>query len=146
MPSRSVIDDFLRQPHLAVVGVSRRPKDFSRAVVDQLRRGDRVVDEVGRGDGMAATLSELGSVPDGVVVMVPASESLGVVEECVRLGVPRVWLHRGAGTGAVSAEAVERCTQAGIAVVDGACPLMFAGPVGGVHRLHGFFHRRKISA
>lgn len=146
MPSRSVIDDFLRQPHIAVVGVSRQPKDFSRAVVDQLRRGGRVVDEVGRAEGMATSLSELERVPDGVVVMVPPSEALGVVEECARLGVPRVWLHRGAGTGAVSPEAVERCREAGIAVVDGACPFMFAGPVKGVHRLHHFFHRRKVSA
>jgi predicted CoA-binding protein len=32
--------------------------------------------------------------PDGVVVVTPAAAALGVVEQCARLGIKRVWLHR----------------------------------------------------
>ncbi len=57
-----------------------------------------------------------------------------------------VWLHRGVGTGAVSERAVELCREAGVAVVDGACPLMFAEPVGAFHKLHRMISRRRIAA
>ena len=83
---------------------------------------------------------------DGVIVMVRPDAAEQVVREAIERGVPRVWLHRGVGTGAVSERAVELCRDAGVAVVDGACPLMFATPVGGVHRLHRLISHRRIAA
>ncbi|MEZ5143777.1 MAG: CoA-binding protein [Acidimicrobiales bacterium] len=37
MPSRAVIDDFLAQEHLAFVGASHDPKEFSATVYRELR-------------------------------------------------------------------------------------------------------------
>jgi hypothetical protein len=37
-------------------------------------------------------------------------------------------------------------SDAGVLVVDGACPLMFDEPVGGVHRVHRYFVRRRLAA
>ena len=37
MASRAVIDDFLKQKRLAVVGVSRNPKEFSNGVFRKLK-------------------------------------------------------------------------------------------------------------
>lgn len=153
MPSRTIIDRFLAQPHIAVVGVSREPKDFSRAVYRHLRDGGRTLYPVNpaaagesiEGDTCVASLRDITGPVDGVLVMVPAGRADAVVADAVEAGIPRVWLHRGAGRGAVSPEAVERCRAAGVEVVDGACPFMFGPPVKGVHRLHRFFAARRLA-
>jgi predicted CoA-binding protein len=83
---------------------------------------------------------------DGLLVMVPAEVAAGVVGEAIDRGIPRVWLHRGVGKGSVSSDAIAKCRAHGVAVVDGACPLMFEQPVGGVHRLHRLLSGRRIAA
>lgn len=154
MPERKIIDDFLAQQHLAVVGVSRDSKQFANSVYRRLRDGGRVLYPVNpsangaplEGDGSYRSLADVPDPVDGVLVMVPAALAAEVVQQAVARGIPRVWLHRGAGAGAVSAEAVKLCRDNGIAVVDGACPFMFDEPVRGVHKLHRLFSGRRIAA
>lgn len=57
-----------------------------------------------------------------------------MARDCVEAGVPRVWMHRSFGIGSVSDEATEICRDAGIAVLDGGCPLMFLEPVDVAHK------------
>lgn len=152
MPSRAVIDDFLAQDHLAFVGASRNPKEFANSVYRTLREGGRTMYPVHRetgeveGDHAFARLADVPDPVDGVVIMAPPATVAELTREALERGIPRVWLHRGAGQGAVSAEAVAACHEAGVPVVDGACPLMFEGHVGGVHRLHRYMVRRRIAA
>lgn len=150
MPSRTAIDAFLRQRRVAFVGLSRQPKDFSRAVFDALNTNGREVIGVNpratSGDGMVASLGEVPGRFDAVFVMVPPADADQVVEEALALGVRHIWLHRGAGKGSVSDDAVRRCREAGVDVVDGACPLMFVEPVGWFHRLHRAFVHRRLAA
>jgi hypothetical protein len=68
--------------------------------------------------------------------MTPAHASAQVVEECAAAGVSKVWLHRGAGTGAVSQAAIDAAQRHGLSLVSGRCPLMFLGPAESVHRVH----------
>ena len=79
--------------------------------------------------------------------MVPADASLGVVEACIEKGIPRVWLHKGAGPSSVSPDAVHVCRDHGVEVVDGACPMMFIEPVAWFHRVHRSIrtHRHAIT-
>lgn len=154
MPERKIIDDFLSQRHLAFVGVSRDSKQFANTVYRRLRKDGRTMYPVNaaasgqplEGDQSYERLADVPDPVDGVVVMVPADTAADVVHQAAERGIPRVWLHRGAGEGSVSAEAVRVCRDSGIAVVDGACPLMFAEPVTGVHRFHRFFVGRRIAA
>lgn len=155
MPSRAVVDDFLAQPNIAVVGVSRDPKGFPNAVVRRLREDGHTVTCVNVNTTPSDTLeggpayAHLADIPgrvDGVLVMVSATSSAAVVQEAIDRGVTRIWLHRGAGAGAVSPQAVAACKDAGVAVVDGACPLMFSGQVKGVHKLHRAFVKRRFTA
>ncbi|MEQ8717886.1 MAG: CoA-binding protein [Acidimicrobiales bacterium] len=152
MASRTSIDAFLTARRIAVVGVSREPRSFTNSVYRHLRAGDRDVVPVNpfastlEGDRCAASVIDIEDPLDGVLVMVDALEAPDVVRDCITRGVPRVWLHRGAGQGAVSAEAVEMCRSAGIDVVDGACPMMFAEPVGVIHRLHRLVSGRRVAA
>ena len=154
MPSRSVIDSFLAGRHLAVVGVSRDTKKFPNAVYRRLRDAGRTLYPVNpnaapgtlEGDTCYARLADVPDPVDGVLVMVPAERAAEVVQEAVDRGIRSVWLHRGSGPGAVSGEAVALCRDNGVAVVDGACPLMFEAPVRGVHRMHRFFAARRFAA
>jgi predicted CoA-binding protein len=69
--------------------------------------------------------------------MLDGAAAYEAVRECVLRDVSIVWLFRGVGSpGAWSPEAVELCREHGVAVVAGACPLMFLGPVTGAHHAH----------
>jgi hypothetical protein len=152
MASRAVIDEFLQQRHLAFVGVSRDPKQFGNAVYRQLRDGGRTMYPIHaqaptiEGDTAYARLADVPEPLDGVVVMLKPGPAEAFVGECVERGVPRVWLHRGFGAGADTDAAVRACRDAGIAVVDGACPMMFAEPVAAFHRVHHYFVKRRFAA
>ena len=63
------------------------------------------------------------------------------MRDCATAGVRHVWMHRGAGQGAVSEAAVTFCREHGIEVVDGAWPFMFRPHSGLGHRIHRFFVR-----
>ncbi len=73
--------------------------------------------------------------------MTLADRSEEVVRDCIAAHVPRVWLHRASGAGAVSERAVALCRESGIGVVPGACPLMFLPATGLPHRIHGWVQR-----
>lgn len=156
MPSLRLIHEFLDQPRIAVVGVSRNDKEFANSVFRHLRDDGRdrtVVPVNANADGAplegVPSYRSLRDVPgplDGVIVMVPAAAAADVVRDAVAAGVPRVWLHKGGGPGAVSDEAVAVAREAGVDLVDGACPFMFDEPVHGVHRFHRFFAGRRIAA
>ena len=140
-------NDFLAQRRIALVGVSRDPRDLSRSLFRELRqRGYDVVpvhptlDAV---DGVACAhrLQDVHPGVDGALLMTPPAQTDRVVRDCTEAGVTRVWMHRGAGRGAVNPVAVSYCRDHGIAVVEGACPFMFLPRAGLVHRTHGFFAR-----
>ncbi len=54
--------------------------------------------------------------------------------DCAAAGVPRAWLHRGIGNGSYSDDAVEAGRAAGVEVIPGACPCMFAPAADPFHR------------
>jgi predicted CoA-binding protein len=83
------------------------------------------------------SLRDLPEPVDGALILVPPAQSAAVVRDCQAAGIRRVWLHRGAGQGSVSPEAVALARSAGMALVDGACPFMFLG--GFPHNIHRLF-------
>jgi predicted CoA-binding protein len=153
MPTKVDVEEFLDQKHIAFVGVSREPKAFANAVYRELRDHGRTLYPVNRGtdggsiegDPSYRSLAEVPDPIDGVVVMVPATQSADVVRAALDRNIPRVWLYHGVGPGSVSAEAVALCRAAGVPVVDGACPFMFDAPVHSVHRLHRALAGRRVA-
>jgi predicted CoA-binding protein len=147
MSSMATIRDFLAQKRIAVVGVSHDPRDFSRSLLRTLRqRGYDVVavnPQLSSADGAPcfARLTDVTPPVDGALVMTSPAVTDEVVQECAKLRIPRVWMHRSSGNGAVSPQAVEFCEEHGIRVVPGECPYMFLPSESWFHRLHGFMRR-----
>lgn len=138
------IDDFLAHQRLALVGISRNPKDFSRTVFRDLRARhyDMVpvnpfTSEV-EGQRCFARLQDVDPPVEGALLMTSPKETERVVRDCVEAGIPRVWMHSGGGQGSVSSEAVEFCQKNSIRLVAGHCPYMFLPRTPFFHRLHGF--------
>ena len=146
MTTRELIDDFLGQNRMAFVGVSGNPKDFSRRLFGELRqRGYSVVPvnpyakESLDGLSFVARVQDIIPPVDCALVMTPPEVTDRVVRDCAEAGITRIWMHRGAGKGAVSQAAIAFCEQNGIRVIPGCCPYMFLPKTGFIHRLHGFF-------
>lgn len=141
--SRASIDNFLRLRRIAVVGLSRNDKTDSRFLWKELSKRGYDLVPVNRNamtiDGIAAfpDIASINPAPEGVLLMVPAAESLEAVRQAVACGVKNIWFYRGAaGKGAVSAEAVELARKNGCDVVPGECPFMFLPNGGFPHSWH----------
>jgi len=143
MTALADVRDFLAQKRLAVVGVSRQPRDFSRSLFREfLQRGyDAVPVNPQAGDIEGRTcfpdLDAIQPPVDTVLLMTSPAVTDQTVRDCARLGVRRVWMYQAHPPGAVSKDAVEFCLSNGIAVVPGECPMMFLSDTGWFHRFHG---------
>jgi predicted CoA-binding protein len=139
---------FFRARRIAVVGVSRKANDFSRAVVRELvRRGHDVVPvnpAAAEIDGRRAfaRVADVTPPPDAALLLTPPAESAGVVADCAAAGVKSVWLHRGAGAGSATPEALALCAEHGLEAVHGLCPFMALPGAGFPHRVHAFLRTR----
>ncbi len=135
MPTlKEAAEDFLAQRRIAVAGVSRDPKMTANAIYKKLRATGYQVFAVNpqattplEGDPAYPSLRAIPGGVDAVLVVTPAAATADVVRECAELHIPRVWIHDGFGPSSLSPDAVAQAKQAGIALIAGACPLMF-GP------------------
>ncbi len=149
MNTRERIDDFLGRKRIAMIGVSRNPRDFSRNLFREfVARGYDMVpvnpslSEV-EGRPCFSRLQNVSPPVDGALLMTSPEMTERVVHDCAEAGASRVWMYRAGGTGAVSADAVAFCESNGMAVVAGECPYMFFPHNGLLHGAHGLI--RKIT-
>ena len=142
MTARKEIDDFLAVKRVAVIGVSRNAKDFTRSLFREFRRRDYDAIPVNPGtadvEGVRcyANVQDIEPRVDAALVLTRAAMSERVVRECDAAGVRCVWLYRATGRGAVSPGALKLCQARGIPVVAGECPFMFFPGTQWPHRLH----------
>jgi predicted CoA-binding protein len=136
--SREAVSEFVAQRTLALVGASRSGRKFGNVLARELRAKGYTVfvvhpdaETIG-GEKCYRSLRDLPEPVGGLVSAVNRASTDKVVEEALEAGIDRVWLQQGTDT----PRAVELCRDKGIAVVSGECLLMFAEPVGGVHRFH----------
>ncbi len=141
MNTREEIAEFLELKTIAIAGVSRDPNAFSVRVFAELtRKGYRLYPvnpkarEI-RGVHCFPTLSLLPELVDGVLLFTPPAETAAIVEEAAALGIKHVWIQQGAG----SRQAISACAAHHLRAVTRHCILMFAEPVGVLHRIHRWF-------
>lgn len=138
MTSRATVEDFLAQKKLALAGASRDSRKFGNVVLRELlKKGYEVLpvhphaNEL-EGVPCLRTLADLPPDTGGLIIVVPPAQTERLVGEAAAAGVRRVWMQQGAA----SSEAVAFCEAHGMSVVRDECILLFAEPVGGVHRVH----------
>ena len=147
MSTASPVASFLALRRVAFVGLSRNPRDFSRALFrDWAARGYDLVPvhpSMAEAEGRPcyARVQDVPGGVEGVFVMTSPSAAEQVLRDAAEAGVKLAWLHRGAGQGAVSAAALAVARERGLEVVAGACPYMFLAGTGVIHRFHGFVLR-----
>jgi predicted CoA-binding protein len=147
MTDLATIRQFLAYKRLAMVGVSKQAKDFSRTLFAELKQQgydvvpvNPVVTDIDGQRCYAHVQDIQPPVPAALLMTTPAITD-AVVRDCAEAGVRTVWMYRAGGTGAVSPAAIEFCQSKGLAVIPGECPYMFLRGTGWFHRVHGWIRQ-----
>ncbi len=137
-----LVQDFLSQKVIAVVGVSDRRETGCNLNYKKFKEGGYKVYAVNPrlstfdGAPCYPNLKSIPETPDAVFVLTSPRITEEIVRECVDLGIKHMWMHCLMGTRlglsrgetSVSQTAVEMCTANGIAVIPGSCPAQFLKP------------------
>jgi hypothetical protein len=143
-----LVQDFLAQKKIAVVGVSDKRETGCNLGYRKFKEAGYTVSAVNprmetfEGDPCYPDLKSIPEKPDAVFILASPRVTEQIVQQCVDLGVQRVWMHclmgtkpgLGASSTSVSQEAVRMCRENGVTVIPGACPNQFLKPDFG-HRM-----------
>jgi hypothetical protein len=138
----TLVQDFLAQKKIAVVGVSDKRETGCNAGYRRFKSAGYAVSAVNPhlttfdGDPCYPDLKSIPEKPDAVFILANPKVTERIVQQCVDLGVRHVWMHclmgtkpgLAAGMTSVSADAVRMCHENGITVIPGACPNQFLKP------------------
>ena len=138
----NLVDDFLAQKKIAVVGVSDKRETGCNLAYRKFKDSGYTVFAVNpristyEGDPCYPDLKSIPEKPDAVFILASPKVTDQIVQQCVDLGVQRVWMHCLMGTKpglaanmtSVSQPAVQTCRENGIAVIPGSCPNQFLKP------------------
>jgi len=137
-----LVQDFLAQKKIAVVGVSEKRETGCNAAYQRFKDGGYQVYAVNphigqfHGDPCYPDLKSIPEKPDAVFILANPKVTEQIVQQCVDLGIQRVWMHcmmgtkpgLAAGMTSVSQGAAQMCRENGIAVIPGTCPNQFLNP------------------
>ena len=156
----NMVQDFLAQKKIAVVGVSDKRDTGCNLAYKKFKENGYQVFGVNpristyEGDAVYADLKSIPEKPDAVFILASPKVTDQIVQQCVDLGIKHVWMHcmmgtkpgLAAGMTSVSREAVEKCNANGITVIPGSCPNQFLHPdfghkmMRGMWRMFGFMN------
>jgi predicted CoA-binding protein len=137
-----LVQDFLAQKKIAVVGVSDKRETGCNAAYKRFKEAGYTVSAVNprlttfEGDPCYPNLGSIPEKPDAVFILTNPRVTEQIVQQCVDLGIQRVWMHCLMGTKpglaanmtSVSQDAVQKCRENGIMVIPGACPNQYLKP------------------
>jgi predicted CoA-binding protein len=149
----TLVQDFLDQKKIAVVGVSDKRETGCNLAYRKFKESGYAVSAVNprlttfEGDPCYPDLKSIPEKPDAVFILTNPKVSEQIVQQCVDLGIQRVWMHCLMGTKpglaanmtSVSPEAVRVCRENGIEVIPGTCPNQFLKPDFGHTMMRGIF-------
>lgn len=137
-----LVKDFLAQKKVAVVGVSDKRETGCNLAYRKFKEAGYTVSAVNprittfEGDACYPSLAAIPEKPDAVFILTNPQITEQIVQQCVDLGIQRVWMHCLMGTKpglaasmtSVSPEAVRMCRENGITVIPGTCPNQYLKP------------------
>jgi hypothetical protein len=138
----TLVQDFLAQKRIAVVGVSDRRETGCNLAYRRFKQAGYAVSAINprlnafEGDPCYPDLKSVPEKPEAVFTLTRPAVTEQIVQQCVELGIKHVWMHcmmgtkpgLAAGMSSVSADAVRLCRENGIAVIPGSCPNQFLNP------------------
>ena len=156
----NMVQDFLAQKKIAVVGVSDKRETGCNMAYKRFKENGYQVYPINPristyGDTTCyPDLKSIPDKPDAVFILANPKVTDKIVQECVDLGIKHIWMHCMMGTKpglaasmtSVSQEAVEMCETNGITVIPGSCPNQFLEPdfahkmMRGMWRMFGFMN------
>ncbi|HEY5901309.1 MAG TPA: CoA-binding protein [Anaerolineales bacterium] len=153
MKIEPLVNDFLAQKKIAVVGVSDRRETGCNEAYRRFKDAGYQVYAVNpristfKGGPSYPDLKAIPEKPDAVFILASPKTTEQIVEQCVELGIKHVWMHCLMGTkpglqegaSSVSQAAVETCKANGIAVIPGSCPNQFLKPDLGHKMMRGLW-------
>jgi predicted CoA-binding protein len=137
MSSKAMIEEFVSQPALALIGMSRSPGKFGNVAYRELKsKGYRVYPihpSASSIDGVRcySDFADLPEPVEGALGVVPPENAIDAIRKAAKAGVRLVWLQQGAE----SPEVLNAGRELGLDVISGECILMFARPAG-FHKAH----------
>ncbi len=142
--TRARIREFLSARRMAVIGLSRKPREYSRLVFGELlKRGVDAVpvnpaaEEI-EGKACFKSVKDIIPTPERGVIILPQDKTEQAVLDCAEAGIRDLWLYpMGSGDKRTLALAEEK----GLNLITGYCPLMFLPDPAFIHRLHGVISR-----
>ncbi len=143
---KNIIDAFINEKKIAVVGVSRDKQKWGHMLFTELMKKGYTVYPVNpnaeeiEGVSVYAAVADLPKDVENAIISLPAETAEQILEGIGKSGIKRVWLHQGGGEGASSSRNIEVAKSKGLETVHNFCPLMFFPPVG-IHGVHRFFKK-----
>lgn len=137
------IKSFLNLKNIAVIGVSSKGKGFGVAVYNHLKDNGYNVFGVNKNGGFSGSLKFYNSISmieqtiDGIITVVPPSETEIVVQQANSIGIKNIWMQQGSE----SKNAINFCKDNGINVVHNECIMMFVEPVKSIHSFHRWINK-----
>ena len=123
---QELIREFMAQRKFAVVGATDNPEKYGNQIVKDLKKRGYTVFPVNphlaEVEGLPC-YPDLAAVPEKVDVVdfvVPPPATERTLEECLRLGLDRIWLQ----PGSESEAALAFCREHGLKVVHDVCVMM----------------------
>ena len=133
---QDLVDGFLAQKSIAVVGVSDRRDTGCNTAYERFRDAGYKVYGVNprisefEGAPCYPNLKSIPEKPDAVFILAKPEVTDLITDECIELGIGHLWMHcmmgvkpgAAASTTSVSQEAVTKAHENGIQVIPGSCP------------------------
>ncbi len=136
------IDDFLAQNRIALIGVSRVSREYSRTLFRELRlRGYDVVPVNPQASEIEsapcfASVRGLEPCPKGALIVLPEAPMFAALDDCIQAGITRVWVPFPPRRS--RPRLLEKAVDNNLQLILGFCPMMFLAGTGFMHRFHGF--------
>lgn len=137
--SLNSINDFIKQKHVALAGVSLNKMKFGNSLFKELKKKDYTVYPVHptlesfEGEKCFADVSSLPDEVTALIICTKPANVFGIVKAAVDKNIKHIWVQQGAQHD----EALQFAIDNGVNIIHRECVMMFANPVASVHKFHG---------
>lgn len=142
---KQLIETFLSNKKLAILGVSPRKENWGKALMVELEKLEYKVLPVNpkfeeiEGEKCYPSVAELPTDIENVIIAVNAELAESIIDQFEGSSIKTVWFQRGMGKGSYSEKAADKLRENNIKVIYGFCPMMFVGGSG--HKFHYWLRR-----